>query len=347
MRVRPRRPAPYLNAADQRRMLALVGALAVTLFAAKWAADPNNWHWIAPPVPAAPADDGGEEAADFSVNLGAGSPPVGVVRAVADVTVSRERGSDGQLPAAAVAAAEDRKVGLSRAERAAAAAVLSSLEEDPLSADDAEPVAFPALMRDPAHYRGRPVTVAGLAQGVRDLRGFPADPDEANGPRVGTVEVWFYPPDAGDNPVRAVANRATGLPRGERLSPMVPVELDGYFFKLEGYAAESGLRVAPLILTDEVRRATPAAAVPQTPAALPWAVLGVCGAALAGGGLLVWRWKAGDRAYERSTLKRMTAATGDDLALSGEPAADPETFLAGLSGDEAKPGDPGEPGTPS
>ena len=346
MRVRPRRPAPYLNAADQRRMLALVGALAVTLFSAKWAADPNNWHWIAPPVPAAPAD-GVEEAADFSVNLGAGSPRAGTVRAVADVTVRGERGSDGRLPTEAVAAAEDRSVGLSRAERGAAAAILGSLEEEPLAADDAEPVAFPALMRDPAHYRGRPVTVAGLARGVRDLRGFSADANDAEAARVGTVEVWLFLPDGGDNPVRAVANRAAGLPRGDRLSPGVPVELDGYFFKLEGYAAESGLRVAPLILTDEVRRATPAAAVPQTPAALPWAVLGVCGAALAGGGLLVWRWKAGDRAYERSTLKRMTAATEEDLALSGEPAADPAAFLAGLSGGEAKPAGPGEPGTPS
>ena len=345
MRVRPRRPAPYLNAADQRRMLALVGALAVTLFAAKWAADPNNWHWIAPPVPAAPADVGGEDAADFSVNLGTGSPPVGVVRAVAGAGDVRPSG-DG-LPTGLMTAAEDRKVGLSRAERGAAAAILGSLEEEPLTADAAEPVAFPALMRDPSHYRGRPVKVAGLARGVRDLRGFPADPGDADGERVGTVEVWLFLPDGGDNPVRAVANRAADLPRGDRLSPGVPVELDGYFFKLEGYAAESGLRVAPLILTDEVRRATPAAAVPQTPAALPWAVLGVCGAALAGGGLLVWRWKAGDRAYERSTLKRMTAATDGDLALTGEPAADPETFLAGLSGEEAKPADPGEPGTSS
>ncbi|MFH5805031.1 hypothetical protein [Alienimonas sp. DA493] len=326
MRVRPaRRPAPYLNGADQRRMLAMIGALALVLFAAKWASDPANWYWIAPPaVTAAEA-----EPPDFSVRQDAPLPP-GTIRVAASspaTVAENEATADGRLPADLTAAAEDRRVGFTRAERTALAEILERFETTPptLPADEV-PVAFTGLMRDPDYYRGRPVRIAGEARGISDL-------GEDRG-----VELWVFLPDAGDNPVRVRANRAEGLPRGALLETPVPVTLDGALFKLQGYTArgengEGRLHVAPLILADAAQPARIAPAVPQTPQSLPWVVLGVIAAALAAGALLVWRWKADDRDFERSTLSRLSAAAdaeGERLNFAAEDQS-PEAFLAGLS----------------
>ena len=109
------------------------------------------------------------------------------------------------------------------------------------------------------------------------------------------------------------------------------MRVTGYFLKLEGYEAESGLRVAPLILADCVERLSATPAVPATPAALPWVVLAAVAAACVAGGLLVWRWRAGDRAYERRTLRRF--APDADASVTAPPADDTDAvaFLAGLS----------------
>ena len=328
MRVRPRRtPPPFLNRRDQRRMLGLAGALALTLFAAAWAADPNNWRWIAPgPADAAPGLDGVRFDADL-----AGGRPAGAFRAVA-ADPGGDAISDGEdlsrLPSVLTAAVEERKLGLSRAERFDADVILARLREIDAAelAAVADPVAFPVLVDQPAAYRGRAVTLSGVARGVRDLPG-----RGAAGGEVGTAAVWFFPDGAGNNPARALVNAAPDLPRGDRLADGVPVRVTGYFFKLEGYEAESGLRVAPLILADEAVRVAPAVAVPATPPALPWVILAAVVAACAATGLLVRRWRAGDRAYERKTLGRFATASREDLKLPATEADDPAAFLAGLS----------------
>ena len=256
-----------------------------------------------------------------------GDRPAGSFRAVAaadGATADSDR-PDARLPAALTAAVEERTLGLTRAERAAQSAILERLAGfDPAAlADLAEPVAFPALMAEPGFYRGKPVTLTGTARGVRDLPGREG--------QVGTADVWFFPPDAGNNPVRAVVNDAPGLPRGERLAEGVPVSVTGYFFKLQGYEAESGLRAAPLILANAAVRVTPAATVPGTPPALPWVVLGAIAVACGAGGWLVWRWRAGDAAFERSTLRRVTTAARESPDLPPTAADDPAAFLAGLA----------------
>ena len=323
----------------------MVGALALVLFAAKWASNPANWYWIAPPQPAAGEPRDAAETPDFTVRDGAPLPP-GTVR-VATIELGskeEENAPDGRWPAALFASARDRTVGLTRAERAATAALLERLAKHPAKvAPDAEPPPFPGLMRDPDYYRGRPIRVFGEARGIVDL------------PNDRGVELWIFPPDSGGNPVRVVANRAKDLPRGERLKEGVPVEANAVFFKLQGYAAEKaggseGLHVAPLALADVVTRARIVAATPQTPPALPWVVLGVIGAALAAGGLLVWRWKAADQAFERKTLDRLSAAAdgeGEPLNIAADDD-DPQAFLAGLSGDAAatKPAEPPPAPTP-
>ena len=336
MRVRPRRtPPPFLNRRDQRRMLGLAGALALTLFAAAWAADPDNWRWIAPgPADAAPGLDDVRFDADLAADR-----PAGAFRAVA-ADSGGAADADGEdlarLPPVLTAAVEERKFGLSRAERFAADVILARLRE--IDAAElhavADPVAFPVLVDQPGPYRGRAVTLAGVARGVRDLPG-----RGAAGEEVGTAAVWFFPNGAGNNPARALVNAAPGLPRGERLAEGVPVRVTGYFFKLEGYEAESGPRVAPLILADEAVRVTPASIVPATPPALPWVILAAVGAACAAGGLLVWRWRAGDRAYERTTLRRFTTASGKELELPAAEGDDPAAFLAGLTAGEKPPAD--------
>ncbi|QDT15632.1 hypothetical protein CA12_17170 [Alienimonas californiensis] len=320
----------------------MVGALALVLFAANWAANPSNWYWIAPPQAAAGAGDAGGEPPDFSIREDGPLRP-GAIRVAAlapptsegDGAAEDAENLDGRLPAALTAAAEDRKLRFTRAELVAIAAILERFETTPLAvpADEA-PASFPNLMRDPDYYRGRPARIVGEARGISDL-------GEGRG-----VELWVFLPDAGDNPVRVWANRAEGLPRDAFLETPVPVSLEGTLFKLQGYAAqgengEGRLHVAPLILADAAKPARIAPAVPQTPASLPWIVLGVIAAVLAGGALLVWRWKAADRNYERTTLSRLSAAAdGRDQPLHfATDADDPGAFLAGLS-DGSAPTDP-------
>ena len=337
MRVRPRRtPPPFLNAADQRRMLALVLALGLTVIAVGWAADPGHWHWIAPPPdPAAraAADAGPAPPPDLAVRLdpAAGLPEPGRVRLAVAGADGDEEGGAGDaddlaaLPAEFVADAEDNTLGLSLAERAAEAVILAKLRVvDPAElAAAAEPVSFGALLADPDHYRGRAVTLTGLALGIRDLGG---GDDSKTG---GRVDAWFFPPTAGNRPVRAVANAAPGLPRGERLVDPVNVRVTGYFYKLQGYEAEGGLQIAPLVFAPAVRPVAPA--VPAAPAELPWAVLGLALLLAAGASVLLWRWKAGDAAFDRTTRRRLTAAQPADLALPEGAEVDPRGFLATLT----------------
>ena len=238
--------------------------------------------------------------------------------------------ADGRWPAELFADADDRTVGLTRAELNAVAALRGRLAETPPAvADDAEATAFAGLIRDPEFYRGRSVRVFGEARGIVDLPG-------GRG-----VELWVFPPDADNQPIRVVANRADGLPRGARLAEGVPVRADGVFYKLYGYNAAlkdgPGLNVAPLVVADAAERARTEAAVPQTPAELPWVVLGAIAAALTAGGLLVWRWRADDRAFERKTLDRLSAAAdgeGETLEFAADDSA-PEAFLAGMTAEAA------------
>lgn len=45
----PEKKIPYLNAREQRKMLAMAMTLVFVIVAIQWAAMPENWHWIAPP----------------------------------------------------------------------------------------------------------------------------------------------------------------------------------------------------------------------------------------------------------------------------------------------------------
>ena len=334
MRLRPRRtPPPFLNPKDQRRMLALVGALGLTVIAVGWAADPANWHWIAPPAdPAGHADARpGVRVAGDGVKLSGETarPRPGAFRAVAQTDADRagpgeaaadDRPDPAALPPVLLADVRDNTLGLSLAERAAQARILDRLSRTDAAAlaAIAEPVSFGALMADPEFYRGKPVTLTGEARGLWDR-------DD------GLVEAWFFPPTAGNRPVRAIANAAPDLPRGQRLNEPVPVRVTGYFFKRLGYDAEGGLQIAPLVFADRIGLERSRSAVPPAPKSLPWAVLGVAAALAAGASVLLWRWRAGDAAFERGTLRRVTAAQAGELDLPDDDAADPAAFLAGLS----------------
>ncbi len=338
----------------------MVGALAMVLFAANWAANPANWYWIAPPgaADAAPSSvtrsgaDGGETP-DFTVREDAPLKP-GTVRVARTVPQSGDETAgddaadgdaaganepdangpdadgfeaDGRLPSALTAVARDRTVGgMNRAERDAVAEILARLQRRPPTiAADTAAVSFNGMIGDADYYRGRPVRVFGRAARILDA------PDGRG------VDLWIYAPDAGPNPIHVRANRADDLPRGRLLKDGVPVTADGVFFKLEAYAAATkdgeGLHVSPLVLADTVRGVTIAPAVPQTPKSLPWVALGVIAAAAAGGAALVWRWKRADRAYEQTTLNRLSAAAdaeGESLQFAADDAG-PEAFLAGLA----------------
>ena len=109
---------------------------------------------------------------------------------------------------------------------------------------DFEP--FVDLYQNPDEYRGRPVTLHGV---LRRLTKF--DPG-VNTLNIGDAyEGWFYTDDSQGIPTVVVfTSKPQNLPVGGDLNEEIRVT--GYFLKLYGYAAQDGLRKAPLLLAGEV-----------------------------------------------------------------------------------------------
>ena len=315
-------------------MLLLTGALVLVLVSMKLAADPARWAWVVPPDAGNPGPT--LEDVDFSVALADDAPPPGTFRAVAEAEPA-EDGHAGftdpsRLHDRLTAPFEDNRLKLSGAERDTLGLIFARLADaDPAAlAAAAGPVSFPVLMTEPDHHRGRLVRIEGTLLGLWET----ADSGDPGGPD--RWEAWVIPPEAGNNPVRVLALAADGLPRGRRLDPGVPVRLDGYFLKRQGYANSIGdLHVAPLVAAARIEPIRVAAA-PAPPAGLIWGILAAVLAAFAASSILVWRWRRGDAAYEHRTLRRMSDATRTAPAVPVSDAAEPAEFLRTLGTADAE-----------
>ncbi|HEX6987099.1 MAG TPA: hypothetical protein VF170_17100, partial [Planctomycetaceae bacterium] len=339
MRFRGRRqPPPYLSRTDRSRLFRLGLGLVLVLAAIQVAADPATWVWLFPDEADRTTVEPTLADVSYAVKLdGEDGLAPDEFRSEPDRDAASPPASGGRqfsgsdlLDPALFTGVEDDTLGLRSSERNAYFAALSrlrSLDGTAVEAAADPSAAFPAVMTEPDHYRGRPVAIDGLARRILDI------PAGSNAEGFETLyELWVFTPDSGNNPWRVVATELPpGLPRGESLEGGVPVRVAGVFFKRQGYETRRHeLHVAPVLLAKTVRRVRPPAGPIAEFDPTPW-VLGAAAVVGLGLCLLFWRFRREDRAFERTTLSRFTAASHETVAaIPPADDADPGEFFRKL-----------------
>jgi hypothetical protein len=335
-------PPPYLNRRDQFRLLALVALAGLVMVAIDLAANPQNWNWLFNPGGA-----GGRNAAhapvldevDFRVKESDHEPlPPGVFLAEAetDADVVPEAGAAPvanrtALPAELFENVEDNRLGPLRREQPAIdhiVARLRELSQAELEAAARDDVAFTVLMLHSDDYRGKLLTIDGALWDLRLLQA--GDPDD---PRDNVYEGWVLTADSGNNPYRVlVTELPPGLQPGKQLD--VKVQATGYFFKLYGYAAQSGQHVAPMLIAKTFRTFPPPAVPPdRIGKELGRYALGfilIVGGVFA---VILWWFSVSDRKFRHSHMQelaeaRLDARQEDIAALQELDTLDPHKLFA-------------------
>lgn len=352
-------PPPYWNRRDQRRMLLLVGLLALVLLAMKWASRPESWQWIAPPDPSgqdarqsrpgdpAVADFGNREELKLDEFRSPARPPdqPGQIRPSGESS----RGEDDQ-PAIAprpdqlapggaslvslLARVEDRTVGIRHQEGEAFYVLLKRVGQlSPAERQSAalRDVTYTVLTTDPQDFRGKLLTIEGR---LKRLVAFAPGENAAGLNQL--YDGWVFTRDSGSKPYRVVSTRIpAGIPEGMQIRQDIQVRATGYFFKLEGYLAPSGAQIAPVLLAHELEWLQSPPAPPDRMNLTPYLLAGV-GLITAALVCMFWRFKVADRSFSRGTLKRVTTAPREAIdALADIEPSDPTEIFRRLAEEQA------------
>jgi hypothetical protein len=169
---------------------------------------------------------------------------------------------------------------------------------------------FALFMDAPQSCRGRAFTIQGR---LRRLVKAPLPKSaETYGVRA-AYDAWISTRDSGNQLIHVVALSAdSGLPLREELGSNGPdVELAGYFFKREGYAAkgvdgQGDLALAPLILAGRLRYLPPRSLVTRADEMNPW-LMWVGITIVIGVLLLIWQFQISDNVFRGSRTHQLTS----------------------------------------
>ncbi len=358
MRFQQTNRTPYLSRGDQKRLLVLVGMIAMIVFSIEFAARPSSWYWLTGrPADAEPAGEKKTEAPrlvekiDFRPDMKESTLGPQVIRVVSGHSpADADRYKPGSDFSESAGTAEhelklapelieqirDNAVGIRESERELYYYLLAKTRDVPATAlaDASRPsIAFAVLMNESKKLLGEIITVKGE---LRRLAPIPAGKNEFG---IETIwEGWLFNADSGLNPycVR-MTSIPKGIPTGQELGPGVVVNVTGYFLKRYGYPAQQDrLHVAPLILAKNVRwfqqRPT---TVPDDMGIVPY-ILGFSGIMAVTISILLYRFRSSDREFEKKHLRRLTAAPeGAIAAISDLPTFELEESLRQLSAEHA------------
>jgi hypothetical protein len=139
-------------------------------------------------------------------------------------------------------------------------------------------LSYPVVMTAPEACRGKPFLIRGK---LRRLTAAPLPPTANSWGIRSAWDAWISTPDSGNQLVHVLAlSFDARLPVTEATAPTAPeVELGGYFFKREGYAARGKtgtgeLALTPLFLTDRIRTIPVVAVVSRAEELRPWLTWG-------------------------------------------------------------------------
>ncbi|MFP6769943.1 MAG: hypothetical protein VB859_17335 [Planctomycetaceae bacterium] len=312
-------PPDFLGRRFQLRMLAMIGLLALVLVAIQFARRPSSWYWLTGrPRAAVPAADVGGQPVVHT-------PPRPRQEIAALVAIPPEELEN----------IEDDSVGLRGEEIGPYHRILARARDLPQQDLDAMAgdAAFAVLQKQPDHFRGQLIAVAG---DLRRLMKFPVRKNDEDITEL--FEALIFTGDSGTTPYRVrLTTRPVGLPFAESIDPPIAVRVVGYFFKRDQYIIEKDLRVhaAPLLLAQRIdrrfnTRPTTTTLPPTAAERMMWTIslLGLVAVAIAVTGLLTWRARQGDRRFAANGLKRATAAPAGAIeALDGVETTDPTAIF--------------------
>jgi hypothetical protein len=169
---------------------------------------------------------------------------------------------------------------------------------------------FALFMDSPQSCRGKPFVIRGRLQ--RLLKAPLPASAETFGIRS-AFDAWISTRDSGNQLVHVVALSAdASLPR-KLYSPQTSpeVEVTGYFFKREGYAAkgvdgQGDLALTPLILAGKIRYIAPQVVVTRADEMNPWLAwigLAVCIGVL----IVVWQFRSADSVFRGTRTHQLTS----------------------------------------
>ena len=170
---------------------------------------------------------------------------------------------------------------------------------------------FALFMDSPQSCRGRAFTIRGRLQRLIETP-LPDSAEKVFGVRP-VYDAWISTRDSGNQLMHIVALTAdAGLPLTEHAGKAAPdVELTGYFFKREGYAAvgkdgAGDLALTPLILAGRLRYLPPQSFVSRADEMNPWLTwigIGICCGIL----ILVWQFQVSDNIFRGTRTHQLTA----------------------------------------
>lgn len=168
---------------------------------------------------------------------------------------------------------------------------------------------FTLFMDSPQTCRGRAFTLRGQ---LRRLTPFPIDQSAQSFGLKTAYDAWISTRDSGNQLVHVVAVTAdAGLPNPEAEGISPPdVEMTGYFFKREGYAAkgktgEGELGLTALFLAGRIQFLPPQEYVSRASEMTPWLTwigIGVCCSVL----VLVWQFQIADSHFKDTRTHQLT-----------------------------------------
>lgn len=219
-------------------------------------------------------------------------------------------GDDLVIPKSALKSVKDNSLGIRAAEREDYYATLSAAAQTPLGEQTlvAKRIPYTMLMAEPWEHRGKLVTIKGRLRRLKPVR--------ANGNSFDIQQLydaWIFTDDSGSSPYHVVC---TSIPSD--LSPAdvfkrspPEVQVTGYFFKSQGYAAqgdpkkkkknEVAMHSAPLLLASTMQMQAVAPVETRDIAAemvpwLWWFAIGI-GALLA---VVLWNYAASDWTFRHT-----------------------------------------------
>jgi hypothetical protein len=332
-------PRNYLARREQWRLLLLLASLGLVLFLMDKVREPRNWNWFfsigagGSGQPSAPVPTEDTPVEDLIQH----EPPKGAVPG-APISAAPKKGegeiadgySEGVKPAYLDAVRDDTT--FRPQERDAwfrLLAILQGTDEGRLRRESAEGVTYGQLFRQSEQYRGQLVTICGAIRRT-SLQQAPANDSHIDQyyqtvlePADNRSELMFvyclYLPE--------------GFPKGEKVSAEVAVT--GFYFKRWVYAAQDGLRTAPVLLARTVDWERTPPAVKKSPAGVGGVLVMIAGALCVSLALTLWVHGRTRRARRREPAAPPQFDALREVATASGPRLPWET--ADRQGPEARP----------
>lgn len=329
-------------------MLAMAMTLVFVIVAIQWAAQPENWHWIAPPDPAEQAQNDrstNENSARtpeseplphdvFIARADSKTKPLGSPNAEenSDTQQSGTESSDRIDPVHQNSETGDVEDSdhIAAVDREMLEPLLRDVSDNSLGVRPAELDAFYATLKYASQLTPTDLTQARTDVSFTNLQ---AEPEAFRGKLIrfegealrilpingsenqygleNFYEAWVRTRESGNDLYRVVfLNPDDEISLGENV--VLPVTVTGIFFKRQGYNSVNGQNVAPLVLANQLTRTQFLPSEVPDESMAPY-VIGFATFVGLSAVIAVWFYSRGDRKFETESRQKFTAASDEAL----------------------------------